>query len=478
MSRKPKEKSPSAAATADTGVFQKEHRKNTPRRDRSQAKNRKRRSKTSPTRQTSPKGGGEPKSPNDKEIRPSRQLATKVPSSEQNGDTAAAEKMLASPNLAAQIVEDVQVLGIVGEDDLILMIYVTATGRVLPKAIHLCVHGGYSSGKSRIVSMVLKLIPEEDVTSGTQVTAKYLFNLSEEQAAMHRNKIIFESELTSGKGSLGFRDMAEAGRVQNLTVRDGVSQNSVAEGPITFIATTTLSPREMKDEDASRWFYWATDDSTSQTQRVMDARAKQAIEPGSQKVKHGIVAKHHAAQAMLGKRANVEVCIPFADLIKLPADDPGSRRLQDRILLLVTAVAFLCQFRAGRQPPPRTNGDRDVVTADAEDWRIALPLVRKLLAQKLEVPQQAARKFLEDVNELGTGPFTMADLERELNMPEATVRRRIGNLPQSCVDKKWDGKKFLYRFRAAQALDEIVELPTPDQVGEYLRTRGKLASKT
>ncbi len=83
----------------------------------------------------------------------------------------AAELTLGFPDLAKQIVDDVHSLGIVGEDELILMVYLTATARLLDRAITLCVTGDYSSGKSKIVREVLELFPPGEVIKATQMTS-------------------------------------------------------------------------------------------------------------------------------------------------------------------------------------------------------------------------------------------------------------------------------------------------------------------
>ena len=119
--------------------------------------------------QNSPEGHGEQKTLSDKELRPTRQLTTNY-TVEADPIAAESARMLASPDLPRQIIDDVHSLGVVGEDDLILMLYVTATARLMPRAIHLCVYGGFSSGKSIAAGKVLDLFPPDDVYRATQIT--------------------------------------------------------------------------------------------------------------------------------------------------------------------------------------------------------------------------------------------------------------------------------------------------------------------
>ncbi len=86
---------------------------------------------SAPSHQITSTGGGEHKCPSDKGLDVPHQLATKT-RDEMDPVALEAAEMLASPDLPRQIIDDVHSLGVVGEDDLILMIYVTATARLMP----------------------------------------------------------------------------------------------------------------------------------------------------------------------------------------------------------------------------------------------------------------------------------------------------------------------------------------------------------
>lgn len=260
--------------------------------------------------------------------------------------------------------------------------------------------------------------------------------------------------------------MAESGEVQNLTVRDGTAQRSKTKGPITFIATTTLSPGDMKDEDASRWFYFLTDDTQAQTQRVMEAAARRAKDPSQAEDKEAIIQKHRWAQVVLKNASGVQVIVPFADLIKLPSEDPHSRRLFAKILLLLQAVTFLCQFREGRHRDEVDGVTR--VFADAEDWRIALPLIEAIVRQKYGCGDQADKDFFADVQKLGRGPFSIEDLAKKLSVSPSTVRRRIGKLPPSSFEKFWHQGMHMHSFHDGDHFSTVPGLPTYEEVRDYL----------
>lgn len=444
---------------------------------------------SSPSRQAPPNGNGEHKTGHTKQLRLGRQLSTETgmdkPASldtrtpvEPGGEVTEAVRqeamaMLASPELATLIVNDVHELGVVGEDKLIWMTYVTGTCRLMNRAIQLCVFGGSSTGKSKTVGKVLDLFPAEEVIRATQLTAKHLLNLKEEDSESYRHRIIFIGEMTSRDGDLVFREMAESAEVRNLTVREGVSVVSVAKGPITYICTTTLRPETIKGEDASRMFFFPTDDSSEQTERVNKSRAQQAKSGVASGDKRAILDRHHAAQQLLQDHLDILVRVPYADLIQLPTDDPGNRRLYDRIMCLVEAVTFMGQFREGRVaiPGDATTGGVRTVNADARDWEIALPLIDTIVRQKLGILDQRGAEFLERVKGISRGTLSVQQIAGATEMSETTIRRRIEELPGSTVTRNWDGLKFLYEFSHENGTDHLVQsigLPTVTEVEEYM----------
>ncbi|MEK6677629.1 MAG: hypothetical protein AABZ47_18500 [Planctomycetota bacterium] len=421
------------------------------------------------TRQNTPNNAGERKPLSDKGLPEARQLSTEAPPYED--PIAAAKQMLESSDLVGEIVRDVQACGVVGENHLILMTYLTATGRLLPKAINLCVYGHLSTGKSWIVRRVLDLLPKGEAISATQMTEKHLLNLQPGDKEKYRHKVIFIGEQTKAEVGLAFREMAESGEVSNLTVRDGDSDVSVTAGPITFILTTTQSPSDLKDEDASRMFYFPTNESEDLTDRVMQQRANRAKGDRVVSDTTDILSKHWAAQELLaGTKDNIKIVIPFADELRLPTHDPANRRLYDRILQLLEAVVFLGQFRRTRRRDKQA--DESVVAyADVQDWRIALPLVEVIVTQKQGLPDFNLQSFIEKLRGLGNGWFSIDDLVAKTQVSTSTLRRRIGALPTTCVTRKFDGKKALYRFDFGEmTVAKTVGLPTVGDIERHLES--------
>ena len=83
--------------------------------------------------------------------------------------------LASNPNLMLQIGEDIQSMGLVGEDNAGKLLYVVATSRNLKKPLGVIIRGLSGSGKSEVPKQVVPLIPPDDVVHATSQTAQALY---------------------------------------------------------------------------------------------------------------------------------------------------------------------------------------------------------------------------------------------------------------------------------------------------------------
>jgi len=81
-----------------------------------------------------------------------------------------ANRLAYDTNLVERIVEDCASLGIVGERNLVLAIYLIGTSRLLDRPLSGIVQGRSSSGKSFLVEGVSKLFPDDAVIHATRIS--------------------------------------------------------------------------------------------------------------------------------------------------------------------------------------------------------------------------------------------------------------------------------------------------------------------
>jgi hypothetical protein len=345
-----------------------------------------------------------------------------------------AERLLEDPALIDRIGADIESVGVAGEDDLRLALYLIGTSRLLPQPLAAIVQGQSSSGKSYTVEKVAGLFPPEAVVLATQMTPQALFHMPNGSlshrwvVAGERSRI--ENDDTA-EATRALREMLSGGRLSKLipTKVEGeiVTVRLEQEGPIAFVESTTLS--RVFEEDANRAIMLSTDERRVQTKTIMRRLALLASGK-AQTDGPRIVARHHALQRLLERRT---IVIPFAErlaeVLEVFADRVECRRAYPMLLALVKASALLHQRQR------KTDQDGRLI-AEPTDYGIAARLLSGPLARTIgESLSDPARRFLErllaevecPVDPLPV-PFKAKDVRQRLKIARSTVSGFLSEL--------------------------------------------------
>jgi hypothetical protein len=345
-----------------------------------------------------------------------------------------AERLLEDPGLIDRIGADIESVGVAGEDDLRLTLYLIGTSRLLPRPLAAIVQGQSSSGKSYTVDKVAGLFPPESVVLATQMTPQALFHMPNGSLS-HRWVVAGERSRMenddTAEATRALREMLSGGRLSKLipTKVDGeiVTVRLEQEGPIAFVESTTLS--RVFEEDANRAIMLSTDERRVQTKTIM--RRLAAVASGrAQSEGPRIVARHHALQRLLERRA---VVVPFAErlaeVLEVFADRVECRRAYPMLLSVVQASALLHQ----RQRKVDQDGR---LIAEPADYGIAARLLSGPLARTIgESLSDPARRFLDrvlaevdcPVDPLPV-PFKAKDVRQRLKTGRSTVSGFLSEL--------------------------------------------------
>lgn len=383
-----------------------------------------------------------------------------------------ARAMLRSPDLIRTILLDVERMGVVGEQQSALTVYLLATSRLLPKPFSGILQGVTSTGKSFVPDRISELIPPEGKILATSMTPSALFYM---QAGSLRHRVVFAGERSRvedderAEATRPLREMLESGWLRKavpIKGDDGKFETCIVEqeGPIAYLESTTLGT--IFDEDKNRCLLLASDDSAAQTRRILDAVGQRYANPASSTETSEIVARHHAAQRLLRR---VVVRIPFAPAIAaaMPTDRPESRRAISQCMGVVQAIALLRQFQ--RHPNPQHG---TVVDAAIEDYAIARAMLLEPLGRSLggTLPGGVASFWAWVGTAVGPAEmFTAGDLLSKTGcrwQPSAAydyvkLLRGAGYLVVAGVD----GKSNLYRLATGQEGGGATWLPAADVIG-------------
>ncbi|MCH8824010.1 MAG: bifunctional DNA primase/polymerase [Planctomycetes bacterium] len=256
-----------------------------------------------------------------------------------------AELMLQDEQLIETIYKDIGALGVVGERNTALAVYVAGTSRLLDKPLSTVTQGTTSSGKSHTNNRVAELFPPECRMNVTSMSAQALYYLEPGSLihtfVVHGEKCRIQDD-SQVEMTRALRELQSENVLDKIvtTTQGGipVTKRIHQDGPIAYCDTTTLT--DLFDEDSNRVLQLSTDEGQEQTAKVKQQIAE-AAQYGTVDTSRTILI-HHALQRLLKR---VQVTIPFAIKLNaaIPSDKTQARRATSHIFEVIKAVSLLHQ---------------------------------------------------------------------------------------------------------------------------------------
>lgn len=386
-------------------------------------------------------------------------------------------ELLKSDKLFDQIARDIGDIGVAGEEKLVLLLYLIMTSRLLDKPLSAIVQGASASGKSFIIETVAKLMPPEALLQAHDFSDQALYYLP--PGSLEHKIVISGERIQNQRGKDGFtedntkafREMVASNELRKaVTIKgaDGKFKTIIIQqkGPISYLENTTAN--NIHDEDATRILPLSTDESSEQTQKVIENQrleAKGQIISESRKLE--IIQRHHTMQRLLKP---IQVRIPFIDSISLPENSVATRRTYQQLISVIRAVAFLKQYQKVEKTDDATG--QKYIEADEIDYARAYDLMNSVLARKYSSLNQQSHDLLckirDNTKDNGNGYFTQADCEKWCGVSNSTVRRRLKPLIFAGVVLVDEGNKpYRYKVEHPELADHIdLKLSLPGDIAE------------
>jgi len=302
---------------------------------------------------------------------------------------------LRNPTLKEIILQDLEMMGHVGEALNKFLIYLVCVSRKLKKPLACIVKAASAAGKNAAVGTVLDLMPDEEKKVISRLTPNALYYLSERGLS---HMVIAIAERSGAEESdYPIRSLISEGRLVNYVPMrnpdtDQIeTQQIVVEGPIAYLETTTQPT--VHNENATRLFSIYIDESEKQTRLIHEAQRRDKTVGGllEDDAREAIRRKHQNAQRLLKQ---FDVVIPFAQHLQFPTHSVRTRRDHEKFLYLIMTIAFLRQY----QKEPKCAGTRVYVEADITDYEIAYELSELVLGQTIDEVSKKSRDLMEIIN--------------------------------------------------------------------------------
>lgn len=362
--------------------------------------------------------------------------------------------LLKKENLVEMIRDDLTKIGIAGEDKNKTMLYMVYTSRKLKKPMSVVVKGDSAGGKSYLASQVLKLFPDEDIKNFTEVSAKSLFYMGEDELT-HKILIIFERQ-GSRASDYSIRSLQSEDKLQlAVTVRDPKTGDfktleKTVKGPVSYVETSTQL--SIHPENETRMFDLYIDESAEQTKKIYRIQNLEYLPENrySGEETNKIISKHHLIQRILEP---VKVKIPYVELIEFPVNKLRLRRDRMRFLALIESFAFLYQYQRDQD----TIKNEKYTIADIEDYKMAYELAEDIMVETLSVLHQKSRDLLEEIKALDKKSFCVSNIIEKTGWTSLKVRRYMKQLiEEEYIEQQTggQGKRGVYNLCNRKRIDK------------------------
>jgi DNA primase len=313
--------------------------------------------------------------------------------------------------------------GIVGEENSRLLLFLIIISYMNKSPIHAIVQGSSGSGKTHIISRIADLMPGEDVLRFTRITESSLYNWGEFD--LFRKIIIIEDLDGLKEDALyALRELISNQFLSSsVSMKDKKGNNKSTrkevKGQFSSLSATTKG--ETYEDNMSRSFLIAVDESAAQTTRIIENQNKRnagEIDPKeSQKAVQFI-------QQMVRNLKHYEVINPFATKLQLPEKVHKIRRLNEMYQAVIKQVTFLNQYQRN------LTTDNQLLTT-IEDIEQATEILFESIILKVDELDGSLRQFFERLKKYVKDKenlFTQREIRQEMNISKTQLQRFINSL--------------------------------------------------
>jgi DNA primase len=310
-------------------------------------------------------------------------------------EKATAEHFLKNPSLFKEILDDLETIGVTGEETNKLVGYLAAVSRKLDEPLSILIQSRSAAGKSTLQDAILSLVPEEDFVKYTRITDQALFYKAEDSLV---NKIIaIEEEEGMGGAAYSIRNIQSAKKITvAATGKDAATgkmrtEEYTVKGPVAVMITTTAA--ELEGETASRFLFLTIDESTRMTEAIHNKQREADTLEGliKKNKKEKIIRKHHTAQRLLKPLAVVN---PFSQHLSYPSGSLRTRRDHKKYLNLIRAITFLFQLQREIKTIQVEGQPVEYIEVTLDDIEKANKLANEVLGQSMDELAKPSRTLL------------------------------------------------------------------------------------
>ena len=356
--------------------------------------------------------------------------------------------LLQSKNLIQTLTKQLQATGIIGEEKNALFLFTILLSHKMHRTLHAMVQGTSGSGKSHLIGKIADCMYDQNkIKRFTRVTDKSFYNYGEYD--LQNCGIILEDyDGLTEEAELAWRELQS-----NQKLSSSVSQKNEQTGEITtgekyvfgpiasLVATTHF---RIYEDNESRVFVIAIDESEAQTEKVLEYMAKKAAK---------VVTDHEEKLAKQSLQDIVCLLKPYKVMnpyrLQLPKTTKQRRRLTQMLHDYIEQITLLHQYQ--RQRVAADNNQ--MLVTELEDIEIAIDLMFNSIILKTDELDGILRQFYENLKKYVESKgkdyqFTRREIRQHFRISKTQMLRYMDELEAlEYIHKSGTGIRNSYKYK-------------------------------
>jgi DNA primase len=332
-------------------------------------------------------------------------------------------------NLISRLNDLLAKTGIVGEQKNRIALFIISASYKMSDPMHGLVQGSSGSGKTRIVRQVTDCMPREKVSRFTRLSDKALYNFPE---FFFKNRLVVVEDIDglSEEAELGFRELQSGGELRSgMSIKQDngniTGGEKVVKGPIASLSCTTRG--EIYEDNMSRVFLLAVDESWEQTERIIEYQNKKSAGLIDQKEEQRV---QRFLEHFVRELKSYQVVNPYANQLHLPREAHKIRRLNDLFQSFVKMVTLLNQYQRKQDKLGR-------LITEVEDVEIGVEIMFESIVLKVDELDGSLRQFFERLKEylkkqykenIDKVDFSQREIRQALQLSKSQINRYLESL--------------------------------------------------
>ncbi len=347
--------------------------------------------------------------------------------------------ILKQNNLLQEINKLIEQSGIVGEANSRLLLFIIASSYKTKSPLHAIVQGSSGSGKTHLISKIADLVPSEDVLRFTRITESSLYNWGEYDLV---NKLLIIEDLDGLKEEALFamRELISNQRLSSsVSIKDkkGNIKSVKKEVKGVFSSLSATTKGEIYEDNMSRSFLLAVDESQDQTDKIINYQNKRIA--GEINEKDQEKAKELLQKIIRALKVE-EVQNPYATQIQLPENVHKKRRLNEMFQSIIKQITIINQYQR------RTQNNR--IVTEIIDIENAVEILFESIILKIDELDGSLRQFFERLKKkFKTDDFTRFEAMEATGFKKTQLQYYINQLVQLEYIKQYGHGNKGYKYK-------------------------------